>query len=309
MIRWPNLLMLVITQMMLNYLVIGHMFNLIHIDLPLASFDFNLLVLSTIFMAAFGYIFNDAMDEETDAINKNDMRIIGNKITRVSALLAGWIFLFLALSIATYLSWKLAMWQLIFIHISIAIGLWFYSVQLKKTVLIGNLLISLFTGFSVFIIWLYHLVVLHAHPILLVEAQKITEFVSATVLAYAVFAFLISLIREVIKDIEDQEGDKKAGMKTFVIQFGLKKTKVFTHGISSLMLTALAFAIYITYSYQWLELSIYLAVAVGIPLIYLMMNLRSAENKKDFKDLSFLAKIIMIAGILSTQLFYISYGT
>jgi len=308
-IRWPNLLMLVFTQMMLNYLVIGHMFKLIHLELPLASIDFNLLVLSTVFMAAFGYIFNDVMDEETDEINKNDKRIIGTKISRASGLLAGRVFLLIALAIAAYLSWKLAMWQLVFVHIFIAIGLWYYSVQLKKTILIGNILISLFTGFSVFIVWLYHLVVLQSNPVLLVDAQKITEFVSATVLAYAIFAFLISLIREVIKDIEDQEGDKKAGMKTFIIQFGLKKAKSLTHGISALMLTVLILAIYISYSYNWLQLSIYLGVAVGIPLIYFMMNLRSAENKKDFKDLSFLAKIIMIAGILSMQLFYISYGT
>ncbi len=71
-IRWPNLLMIVFTQMMLNYLVIGHIFKLIHLELPLASFDFSLLVLSTVFMAAFGYIFNDVMDEEVDEINKSE---------------------------------------------------------------------------------------------------------------------------------------------------------------------------------------------------------------------------------------------
>lgn len=308
-IRWPNLLMLVFTQMMLNYLVIGHMFKLIHLELPLESFDFTLLVLSTVFMAAFGYIFNDVKDEEVDKINKEQKRIIGEKFDKNSALLAGWVFLAISIGISIYLGIKLQMIQLIFLHILIAAGLWYYSTQLKKTILSGNIIISLFTGISVFIVWLYQLVALKNNPIMMVDAQKITEFATYTVVIYTVFAFIISLIREIVKDVEDKEGDEKTGMKTFIIQYGLNKTKILTYSLIGLMLLLLLFAIFMAYSYAWLQLAIYLGVAVGIPLIYFILNLIKAQHKKDFKDLSLLAKIIMIAGILSMQLFYISYGS
>lgn len=308
-IRWPNLLMLVFTQMMLNYLVLGHMFKLIHLELPLESVDFTLLVLSTVFMAAFGYIFNDVKDEEVDKINKEQKRIIGKKFDKSSGLLAGWVFLIISIGISIYLGIKLQMIQLIFLHILIAVGLWYYSTQLKKTILTGNIIISLFTGISVFIVWLYHLVALKNNPIMMVDAQKIIEFATYTVIIYSAFAFIISLIREIVKDVEDKEGDEKTGMKTFVIRYGLIKTKALSFTLLGLMLLLLLFAAYMAYSYGWLQLAIYLLVAVGIPLIYFIMNLQSAQNKKDFKDLSFLAKIIMIAGILSMQLFYISYGS
>lgn len=308
-IRWPNLLILVFTQTMLNYLVIGHMFKLIHLELPLNSFDFILLVLSTVFMAAFGYIYNDVKDEEVDKINKAEKRIIGTKISKGNGLAAGRVFLVSAIGISVYLGIKLEMIQLIFLHLLIAAGLWYYSAQLKKTVLIGNVVISLFTGLSVFIVWLYHLVVLKNNPVMMVDARKITVFVTYTVLAYSVFAFLVNMIREIVKDVEDNVGDEKTGMKTFIIRYGLNKTKTLIYFILAITLALLSFTIYYAYSYNWLQLAIYLAVAVGIPMIYLFMNLKSAKNKKDFKDLSLLTKIIMIAGILSMQLFYINYGT
>lgn len=308
-IRWPNLLMLGFTQMMLNYFVIGHMFQLIHLDLPLNSFNFMLLVLSTLFMAVFGYIFNDIQDEDVDEINKAEKKIIGVQINRTTALISAWTFLAFSLGISIYLGIALQMVQLIFLHFLIGVGLWYYSTHLKKTVLIGNFIISLFTGFSVFIVWLYHLAALRIDPILMVDAQRISEFVTYTVVVYSVFAFLISMIREITKDIEDKEGDERTGMKTTIIKYGLSRTKIIIYFFITLMLFLLGIIIYITYSYNWLQLAIYLLVAVGIPSLYFIMNLRTANFKKDFKDLSLLAKIIMIAGILSMQLFYISYGS
>jgi 4-hydroxybenzoate polyprenyltransferase len=152
-------------------------------------------------------------------------------------------------------------------------------------------------------------VVIKNDPILMVDAQKITRFVTQTVVIYSIFAFIISMIREIVKDIEDKEGDEKTGTKTMIIQWGLQKTKAVIYFLIISMMSILVFTIFHVHTYQWTQLAIYLGVAVGIPLIYFLINLIKAENKKDFKDLSLLAKIIMIAGILSMQLFYISYGS
>lgn len=307
-IRWPNLLMIMVGQSLLNYMVIGHILKLVHVDLPLTHFQFILLMMSTVFMAAWGYAYNDVEDEKVDAINKEDKRIIGKTISRASGLKIAYSFLLLSLIPALYLSIKLEMIQLIFLHILIGAGLWYYSVQLKKTVLLGNMTISAFTAFSIFIVWLYHLVVMKLDSTLMVNSQKMIPFINQMVLYYTAFAFIISMIREITKDIEDQNGDAQYQMKTFVVRFGLVKTKTLLFSLGILMLLMLASAIYFAYFYQWTQLSIYLGVAVGIPLLYFLKNLKNSQSTEDFSNLSNLAKIIMLAGILSMQLFYISYG-
>lgn len=289
-------------------MVIGHVFSLVHVDLPLSHLQFILLMMSTVFMAAWGYAFNDVEDEKVDAINKDEKRIIGKTFSKSTGLKIAYSFLVLSLIIALYLSIKLGMIQLIFLHLLIGAGLWYYSTQLKKTVLLGNISISAFTGFSIFMIWLYHLVVLKSDSTLMVNSQKVAPFISQMVLYYSAFAFIISMIREITKDIEDQNGDAQYQMKTFVVKFGLPKTKLLLYTLGILMLLMLCSAIYFAYFYHWTQLSIYLGVAVGIPLLYFLKNLKNSQSTEDFSNLSNLAKIIMLAGILSMQLFYISYG-
>lgn len=307
-IRWSNLLMIMVTQCLLNYMVIGHVLNLIHVRLPLSNVDFTLLMISTVLMAAFGYAFNDVQDQKVDEINKINKRIIGAVFSAKTGLRISYSLLILALLPAIYLAVKLQMIQLIFLHLLIGGGLWYYSTQLKKSLLLGNILISLFTALSIFIVWLYHLVVLRMDPILMVDAQKLSPLIHQLVLFYTAFAFIISLIREIVKDIEDQRGDAQLGMTTFVVKFGIPKTKILITILVILMLLMLALASYLSNSYHWTPLTLYLLVAVGIPLLYFLLNLKKSQIQEDFSNLSILAKIIMVAGILSMQLFYISYG-
>lgn len=307
-IRWPNLLMIMVAQSLLNYMVIGHILNLVHVDIPLSHFQFILLMMSTVFMAAFGYAFNDVQDKNVDLINKKENAIIGRDFTIETGLKIAYTFLGLAIIPAIYLSIKLEMIQLIFLHILIGGGLWYYSTHLKKTVLIGNLIISLLTALSIFIVWLYHLLVLKMDPILLVNSKKVVPLINHIVLYYTAFAFIISIIREIVKDVEDQEGDSQFQMNTFIIRFGLRKTKILIAVIGIFMLFMLGSSIYFSHYFHWTQLSIYLGIAVGIPLLYFLNGLKNSQNTNDFSNLSILAKVIMLAGILSMQLFYISYG-
>lgn len=307
-IRWPNLLMIMVAQSLLNYMVIGHILKLVHVDLPLTHFQFILLMISTVFMAAWGYAFNDVEDEKVDAINKDEKRIIGKTFSKQTGLRIAYSFLVLSLIPALYLSINLEMIQLMLLHILIGTGLWYYSTRLKKTVLLGNITISAFTALSIFIVWLYHLVVLKMDSTLMVNSQKVVPFINQIVLYYAAFAFVISMIREIIKDVEDQNGDAQHKIKTFVVKFGLTKTKLLVYSLGILMLLMLGSAIYLGYLFQWTQLYIYLGVAVGIPLLYFLKSLKNSQTTEDFSNLSILAKVIMLAGILSMQLFYITYG-
>ena len=307
-VRWPNLLMIILSQLLLQYMVIGHVLSLIQMDMPLSNGLFFLLMASTVFMAAFGYAYNDLKDVEVDEINKDSKRVVDKKLNKKTVLKTARIFLVLALLPALYLAYYLMMPQLFLIHIFIAIGLWYYSVDIKKKVLSGNLLISFFTAFSIFIVWLYHLIVFRDNPIAMVDARKAIPLLNIIVITYSIFAFVISLIREIIKDVEDIPGDQKYSMQTFAIRFGIKSTKILVHILSLFMLLLIFVSSWYAYSYHWLNLCIYLLIAVGIPLVYLNTNLLKSHSPTDFGNLSMLAKIIMIAGILSMQLFYISYG-
>jgi len=305
--RWPNLLMIILTQVLLHYMLIVHVFSLVHIDSPLSHLQFFLLMISTVFMAAAGYVFNDVQDVKIDSINKDNKRIIGKEISEQTGMkLSRW-FLALSLIPASYLSIQLNMLQLILIHLFIAFGLWYYSTDLKKQVLSGNLLISLFTAFTIAIVWLYHLVSLHNNPSVMIEGRRIIPFINVLVLAISFFAFFISFIREIVKDMEDIEGDKTTDAQTFPVVFGIGKSKTMVLLLSVVMIISTIYAAYYSYGIQLMKLSVYLLVAVLIPLVYLIMNLYQSKNKEDFGDLSTLAKIIMIAGILSIQIFYINY--
>ena len=306
-IRWPNLLMIMLSQVLLHYMLIVYVFSLVHIDSPLTHIQFILLMISTVFMASAGYVFNDVQDVKIDTINKDDKRIIGKEISQKTGLKIAWSLLAFSLVPALYLSINLFMPQLILIHLFIAFGLWYYSTDLKKQVLSGNLLISLFTAFTIAIVWLYHLVSLHNNPSVIIEGRDIIPFLTVLVLAISFFAFFISFIREIIKDMEDIEGDKKTNAKTFPVVFGIGKSKTVVLILTIIMIISTIYAAYYSYTIQLFKLSIYLLIAVVIPLVYLIMNLHKSQNKEDFGDLSTLAKIIMIAGILSIQIFYINY--
>lgn len=306
-IRWSNLLMIIFSQTLLNYMLIVYVFSLAYVDSPLSHLQFVLLMISTVFMAAAGYVFNDIQDVKTDTINKNNKRIIGKEISRKNGEKIALGFLVFSLAPALYLSINLQMLQLIIIHLFIAFGLWYYSIELKKHILSGNILISLLTAFSIAIVWLYHLVSLHNNPSAMIEGRDIIPLINALVLALSFFAFIISFIRELIKDMEDIKGDEKTEAKTFPVVFGLNKSKILVLVLSIIMILSTIYAAYYSYIFQLNKLGIYFLVAVVIPLVYLIMNLFKSTNKEDFSDLSFLAKIIMLAGILSIQIFYINY--
>lgn len=306
-IRWPNLLMIILVQLLLQYMLIGNVFKLIHMSPPLNNLYFFLLMISTVFMAAFGYAFNDVQDIKIDTINKDGKRIIDVYIGKKSGLRIAWALLALALIPALYISLMLQMIQLFFIHIIIALGLWYYSVELKNRVLSGNALVSLFTALSIYIVWLYHLIVLKNNADLIVDARRIIPFLNLIITAYSLFAFIISLIRELIKDIEDKKGDSEKGSKTFAIVYGIQKTKILVYFLSVIMLLFVLLSAYYSYMHNWLKLGVYLIIAVAFPLVYFMIHLQKSKTDEDFGDLSTLAKIIMVAGILSIQILYISY--
>lgn len=239
--------------------------------------DWRLLVLSssTILIAAAGYIINDYYDVKIDLINKPERVVVGKSITRRYAIL-----LHTFLSVSGVFLGLLLSWQIGVINFFSAFLLWLYSNNLKRQPFIGNFTVAFLTGLSIALInWLYH-----SHLLL--------------INVYATFAFFMTLVREIIKDMEDLKGDNTYGCKTLPILWGVRKTKNMLYG-----LVALFVVVVLSIHLLFRDLPIYYFVLfLFLPLVVLLFYLIRADTRSDFYKLSTLCKVIMLLGILSMAL-------
>jgi len=306
-LRLPNLGIIVLTQYLLRICIIGTYFGFGGVSPALSEFNFSLLVLSTVLIAAGGYVINDIFDIEIDKINKPDKVLINKTISLSKAYRLYYGLTIAGTLIGFYLAFAVQYFLLGFIFVATVLLLWFYSSKYQKTVLWGNIFISGLSAMVIIIVWLFELYALRADILTYTEVMKQIRVVSILVAAYGLFAFLVSMIREVAKDIEDRDGDKSAAYKTLPITVGTKKAKLLINVLIVISILFLAFAQYQLYVKGIVLVFWYLLVAVQTLFLFLLYNSVKAESKEDFHFLSNACKIIMVAGILSMQLFYVSF--
>ncbi len=280
-IRWKNLLIIFSTQVLIKFILIPTFVT----ESSLSNQVFFLVVFSTLFITSAGYIINDLFDINIDAINNKNSAIITKSITTSTAKSGYYIFTSLGLFFGIIASSSInkPIYSLFFLVIIIL--LYFYSKHLKSIALIGNITVSLLIGFSVLIIAFF-------------EHLSYDSFAFKVVMVYSIFAFAINLIREIIKDIEDIDGDFSGGLKTLPILLGRKRTKTFIVILSSVLSISIIFLLFFNKEiYRFLFY--YGFIIVLVPLLYFISKLTNAETKTDYKKLSTLLKIIMVLGILS----------
>lgn len=199
-----------------------------HEELQLSRFeqtDFFLLVFSTVIIAAGGNIINDYFDVKADKINKPHKVIIGRYIKPRVAIVTHWILNFIAFSIAVYLSFKFDTFWYVFIHLLSINLLWIYSMKLKRKFLIGNVVVSFLTALVPFLTMIYFFHT-QSYKIYSVNNITITLMLFVFTLVFSGYAFILNLVREIIKDLEDVEGDLILRAKTLPIKFGEKKSRI-----------------------------------------------------------------------------------
>ena len=298
-IRLPNLLMMVLTQFLVRYCIIIPAFQTeynITGEFPdhLSKFDFSLLVLSTILIAAAGYIINDIFDITADEINKPESVVIGKKITEKKARLVYLLLNAVGISISLYLAIKIEHPTMALVQVFIVASLWMYSSYYKRRILSGNFIIALLSALVLIVVGLF-------------EPEFYRNFVF--LMAYSGFAFFVSLTREIIKDMEDVEGDEKAQYKTLPVRFGLQKTKGIIY--FNLLLTG-GLIVLVFYQFFFINKVIsfwYLLSMFLIPFRALTYLIYSANEKKDYYYASLFTKIIMLVGILTMIPFYYYFLT
>ena len=301
-IRWPNLVFIILTQVLFEYCIYYRVFPPAF-RYPHEQHQFLFLVLASVFIAAAGYIINDYFDLNIDQINKPLKVVVNSIISRRWVILwhlilsiSGLICTIIAFSISVY-------WPLILANIASIFLLLMYSSSLKKKLLIGNILISLLTAWVIGIIFFSKMNIQFLDG----EGSEIlhVRFFRFAIL-YTGFAFIISLIREVIKDMEDIEGDRKYGCRTMPIVWGLNASKVFVAvWMIVLIATLIILQIYVL-QYGWWFSILYCILFIIIPLLWVFKKLFAANSAEDFHQLSTAIKFIMFTGILS-MLFFLLY--
>jgi len=306
-IRLPNLIIIIVSQYLMRYCLINTFYSFGDTSLAMSDFNFALLVLSTLLIAVGGYIINDYFDVEIDKINKPEKAIIGKIISRQNAFLLYWVLTVFGVGIGFYIGFVVNDLMLGFVFLIIAGLLWYYSADLQKTLLLGNISVAIMSAMVILIVWLFEFYALKADPIRYVEAMKQLKMISLVTGAYALFAFLISLVREIIKDSEDVEGDKSAGFKTLAIKKGTQTAVNLVIVLVVITILLLAFGQYYLFTHGFSRVGWYLLMAVQSLLIYMLYLTFRAKSKNDFNFLSNTAKIVMAAGILSMQLFCVNF--
>ncbi len=270
--RIPNLLIIAVTQ----YLAVIYLVYEPHQLRMIRDPKLFLLVLSTLMIAAAGYIINDYYDVKIDYINKPERVVVGKLIRRRLVLAAHFLLNITGIFIGFYLDYKVGL-----INLLASFLLWLYSNRLKKMPLSGNLIIAFLTGLTFFVLWVYY------------QRSMYLLF------NYAIFAFAITLIREIIKDMEDIKGDEKFGGRTLPIIWGIRKTKYFLYAL--ILLSGVLF-FFLAGRLNNPVLNNFFLILI-IPAIYLIYLLARADTQKKFERLSFYCKLIMLAGIYSMTFF------
>jgi 4-hydroxybenzoate polyprenyltransferase len=295
MIRWPNLVFIVITQLLFYYCVCLTLY-------PEGPYiRITSLIFASVFIAAAGYIINDYFDLNIDQVNKPSQNVINTFISRRWAIV--WhLTLSLAGILITGYAVGLHKWYIILANFAAVLLLWFYSTSLKRKPLIGNILISVLTAWTILILFFAQVPLAGA-----VQSDERTIKFFRVAFLYAGFAFIISLIREAVKDVEDMEGDRRYGCRTFPIIAGILPVKVYTTVWLIVLIASITILQLYILQFEWWWAIAYAVLFIIIPLFHLFREHYRAKSSADFGRLSRLTKWIMLAGILSMIFFRIYF--
>ncbi|MFL5787018.1 MAG: geranylgeranylglycerol-phosphate geranylgeranyltransferase [Flavisolibacter sp.] len=294
-IRWPNLLFIAITQLLFYYCIYRPLYdNRFH--------EILWIIIASVLIASAGYIINDYFDLNIDQVNKPEKNVFVRTIHRRWAII--WHFLLsLCGIIATAIAVGVHKWYLVAANIFCIALLWFYSTSFKRQPVIGNLVISVLTAWTILILFFAYNDIDSAFRV----SNTLTVKFFRISFLYAGFAFIISLIREAIKDMQDMEGDRKYGCKTLPIVAGTRTTKIYiTVWMVVLIGSLIVLQMYIL-QFRWWWAIIYSTFLIILPLIIAQIKLYKAINTKDFAFLSQFTKFIMLTGILSMIFFRIYF--
>lgn len=292
-IRWPNLLFIALAQILVYLFIVYRGVELpfyYAFDSAIKPFNVELfqLIISTVLIAAAGYMINDYFDVRIDAVNKPDRLILSKVISRRAMITWHVVLNLTAILLVMKLAYENQL-RLIAIQFFCITALVIYSMSFKRKLFIGNLLVGLLIGLSVLLVGIYE------------PNFRVLSFAGTyakLLWLYAFFAFLITLIREIVKDAEDMRGDLREGCRTIPIVLGLQKTKQIIYIIYFFLLGLITAFVFKLFEHKTL-LCIYFIVGIIVPSFIILFKVAKAKRTADFANISSYIKWLTLSGILS----------
>jgi 4-hydroxybenzoate polyprenyltransferase len=303
-VRWPNLFFIALTQWLFYFIVVRKLHYVSYSFEPRHHFLFYVLMTASVFIAAGGYIINDYFDLHIDTVNKPEKVVVDRAVKRRWAIVWHLLFSGIGLGASFYVSYRTGYWIIAIANLICVALLWFYSTHFKKQLLIGNLVISALTAWVIVVIYFFA----GAGPLnyngwhegnYRLDDRRLYELS----FIYAGFAFIISLIREVIKDLEDMYGDAQYQCKTMPIVWGVPVSKMFVAVWMIVCCAALLIIELYMWQSGWWPGALYTIFLVILPLLYVLVKLYAAKSPPQYHKLSNLMKLIMLTGIMSMLFF------
>lgn len=297
-----NLLLMVATLVLARLYVVQPVFDLYRQTMHQSWLQFGLMALATILIAMAGYWLNDQQDVEADRINRPGTNPVGDKLDGQKVMKGALVLTIVGVLLGNVLALWLEAYRLGFFYTVPAILLWVYNAKLKHWPLVGNVVVSLLVGLVVMLPGIHELALLNQADVL--DAAMFHYIVIGTV-GYGVLAFGINLIREMVKDIQDMQGDDYIGSRTIPIVLGERQAKFIAIIFMLALVRVVLYAQQLYLQDQDLVLPIYLAATVQLPLLIAMVMTATANSHKRYASLSLLLKLIAAAGVGSMLLYNI----
>ena len=290
-IRYRHLLLLAFMQLIFRY---GFL-KLQNIPLALIDWQYILLVLSTVCLAAGGSIINAIFQQDSDSENKPEFHVIGKFISENTAYNLYAAFTFIGVSIGFYLSNVIQKPNFAILFILIASTLYFYATSMKNSVLIGNIIIAFLNSIYLLLIGLFDLL-----PVTFDGNRGVMGLHFSILMDYAIFTFLISLLIELVTDIDNIKGDFTQGLRTLPNVIGISKAKKIAFALSIIPLLCVLYYLKVyLFDANLVFSSIYGLIFIVSPLIYFSSKIITASASKEISILNNILKWILFFGLLS----------
>lgn len=292
-IKWPNLLLIAAVQIAIKYALLEPF----GVATTLSHFEFGILVLSSLCLAAAGSIIYDIYNVDADTVNCPEQNVINKSISEKKAYNFFFAFNIIAIGLGFYLANTIGRSNFFALFVMISIALYVYATSLKRMPFVGNIVLAALAGLSLLIVGVFDIV-----PAIYPENASTQSTFLDIIFDYSIFAFILSLLYTTIKNIEDIDGDYKAGHNTLAVAIGRERTKKIAFALSFLPIAAVVYYI-INFLSNRLVLMIYALLCLLLPLLYISIKLFLAKTKTDYKHIRFVLKLVMILAIISLILF------
>ncbi len=305
-IRWQNLLIVFLTQLLAWACVILPLQHRAEVSLLLKPANFLLLSLSTVAIAAAGYIINDYFDIKIDIINRHETVILEKRIPLRMAIIAHTVLNLCGIFMAAMVARRGGHYSWLSLQVICSLLLWFYSTHFKRQFMIGNVVVAILTSLTIIALIVYEPAIHYyiTQPSFIAFKNDMIPNPAYVLIIYTCFAFTLTWMREIVKDMEDFKGDAREGCVTMPIQWGLQRSARFTQILGLVAITPLIIGANKLIAAQWYALGIYSIAFLAVPVAVWTFTLNNKATTQHYHAMSRWLKIIMISGIGSLLLYY-----